>query len=398
MVTPPYGIEARAIAVQVDGKVVVTGDARSPPYIPALVRFNVDGTLDSGFGSAAGTAGAVPMQVGGVVIVPSALVLQGDGRMVVVGTTLGTESRVLTLVRYLESGTIDKAFGADGITKISLVPNFVAGAALQPDGRIVVGGWASPGAQSVFLVRYTPDGASDPTFGSGGIALVARDSAGGLATGPPTLQADGKILMPVGGNGNPAFVVLRFKPDGALDPAFGSSGISVTTLSEPKEGRTEASGIVVRPGVGILISGDTPTNGPGVARPLRDNFALLQLRGDGSPETGFGSAGLVMNPRGDYALGSSRSSANTGRATAMALQPDGKIVQAGYVYDGIDFRLGLSRYRPTGELDAAFGHGGNVLGPQQFGPVALALAGARLYVSGPYAGGGQVVRYLLEAA
>src|SRR5262245_19029267 len=169
---------ANAVAAQTDGKLVVVGqtyknnDFSTEDF--AVARYNTDGTLDTTFGS----RGRVRTDFPGLAAVPSAVVIQPDGKIVVAGgafplfTFLGN----FEVVRYNPNGSLDTSFGNGGI----VTTNFPQGSyafdvALQPDGKIIAAGTVfvdfNPGESSdtVFaMARYYPDGTPDTTFGNGG--------------------------------------------------------------------------------------------------------------------------------------------------------------------------------------------------------------------------------------
>jgi uncharacterized delta-60 repeat protein len=136
-------------------------------------------------------------------------------------------------------GDLDPTFGGDGRVTTDFTAGFdgATGVALQADGKVVVvGGTGVEGANPMFaVVRYNPDGTLDPTFGGDG--RVTTDFTGGAdrATGV-AVQPDGKIVV-VGTAGadrrNPRFAVARYEPDGDLDPTFGGGDGVVRTNFTP---------------------------------------------------------------------------------------------------------------------------------------------------------------------
>src|SRR5262249_38089169 len=180
--------EARSILVQDDGKLVVVG------YLSSLgddgvflVRYDAQGDLDGGFGTG-GIAVATPP--GGLQATNA--VLQPDGKGVA-ATSAGGD--VLAL-RYGTDGTLDANFGTGGIATVDLggVSDKAGALALEPGGAILVlGAAADPGTSDIALARLDRSGALDPTFGAGGIS---RHDIGSLA--PPvalTRLADGKLFV-----------------------------------------------------------------------------------------------------------------------------------------------------------------------------------------------------------
>jgi uncharacterized delta-60 repeat protein len=110
------------------------------------------------------------------------LAVQADGRIVAAGQA-GSSNSEFTLARFNRNGTLDASFGSGGevITSLAAGQNSAArGIAIQPDGKIVVAGFAGVGGSQEFAVaRYTSGGTLDATFGSGGIVLT---NAGGNAS------------------------------------------------------------------------------------------------------------------------------------------------------------------------------------------------------------------------
>ncbi len=126
---------------------------------------------------------------------------------------------------------------------------------------------------------------------------------------------------------------------GALDTSFGTGGKVTTAIGSSDD---DANGVVLQPDGKIVAAGSSyGTN---------DDFALARYNADGSLDAGFGTGGKVTT-----AIGSS-----TDEAFALALQADGKIVAAGYSYNGANADFALARYNPDGLLDPGFGAGGKV--------------------------------------
>lgn len=122
------------------------------------------------------------------------------------------------------------AWSQGGHREAVLVVGDVATAlAVQADGKIVVAGLSDNGAA---LVRYTPEGGLDPSFGDGG--KVPPHLGSGMGVSALAMQEDGKIVVTgvvytsIGSND---FAVGRYKPDGSLDATFGTDGRVTTDLS-----------------------------------------------------------------------------------------------------------------------------------------------------------------------
>ncbi len=193
------------VAVQPDGKIVAGGlfssyDDGSGVNIKAskLVRFAADGALDTAFTDVYAGAGT------GLSSSVTSVVVQPDGKLVVGGqfssldTGSGVNTRVNKLARFTAAGVLDAKFTtAYAGTNVGL-SNSVHVVALQPDGRIVVGGaftayndGSGSNPKVSKLARFTPDGKLDSGFANAyaGSATGLDDDVASVA-----VQSDGKML------------------------------------------------------------------------------------------------------------------------------------------------------------------------------------------------------------
>lgn len=324
---------AHGVVIQPDGRIVVAGAANSSDsgnnFDFALVRYNADGSLDTSFGS----GGMVTTDFGSYDSVMD-IALQPDGRIVVAGWA---HSARFGVARYNADGSLDASFDGDGMvmTDIGERGAWLQALAIQPDGRIVVAGctrdWGGNNCDDFALARYNVDGGLDTTFGSSGIVITTIGTGTGDGVGSVLIQPDGRIVA-VGISDSREVTredvaLVRYHPDGSLDTSFGAGGIVVTTLSPGADGALDA---VLQP------------NGKIVAIGLADmgaetgfDFALVRYNPNGSLDTTFDNDGIVTT---DVA------GANTDAAFAGALQPDGKIVAAGWVATAGGYAFGLARY------------------------------------------------------
>jgi uncharacterized delta-60 repeat protein len=128
-------------------------------------------------------------------------------------------------------------------------------------------------------------------------------------------------------------------------------------------------------------------------------YALVagRLNLDGTVDTGFAGGQGAVTPMGEGQNASIRLVDPFSRFTAVALQADGKLVQAGIPFDGIaDFRIGLARYNPDGTLDSAFGRSGIVIGPVFFASAVALQPDDKLVVAGANNSGFQLARFWLS--
>ncbi len=233
---------------------------------------------------------------------------------------------------------------------------------VQPDGKLVVAGFATPSnAQlriQIALARYNLDGTLDQSFGRKG--QVSRKPRNGFAlerASAIAMQPNGKFVVAsddrndkgtsgsvIGANGS--FVLSRYKRNGALDKGFGHNGRVSTRFRGSAGG---ACTVVLQPDGGIVAAGRAGDEGSG-------DFALVRYKKNGRLDKGFGVRGRVTTDL----------FGNRDQLRAIALQPDGKIVATGYALTPPDPRgsIGpitvLVRYNPDGSLDEGFGTGGKV--------------------------------------
>jgi uncharacterized delta-60 repeat protein len=144
------------IAVEADGKIVAAGFSKSTavPYALSLVRYNSDGTPDTGFGANGQVFNAFSGNHPNI----ASLVLQSDGKIVVAGSLYGLGGGDYMLARYDNSGVLDGTFGTDGVVNTDISSgsaDYAQAAVLQPDGKIVLAGYTNIGSNYLFaLARY----------------------------------------------------------------------------------------------------------------------------------------------------------------------------------------------------------------------------------------------------
>jgi len=238
-----------AMLIQPDGRIVVAGTSDNwgeDNY--ALARYNSDGSLDTTFDG----DGKVVTSIGSIDIA-YAIAIQLDGKIVVAGLSLTGSNWDFSLARYNSNGSLDPTFDGDGKVVTDLGGVDVAlDMAIQPDGRIVAAGESdNPGEQDYALARYNSDGSEDDSFGFRGIVETdIRDEDYGNAI---ALQADGKIVVAglsiTGGRWD--FSLVRYNSDGALDLTFDGDGNVVTDLG----GRDDAYAMVIQADGRIVVAG-----------------------------------------------------------------------------------------------------------------------------------------------
>jgi uncharacterized delta-60 repeat protein len=305
--------------LQPDGKIIIGGDfteyngvARS-----SIARVNPDGSLDTTFDPGTGV-NEIHVST-----------LQPDGKIIIGGqfTQYNGIARN-NIARVNPDGSLDTSFdpgiGIDGT---------VQSLNLQPDGKIVIGGWFTEynGVARNYISRVNPDGSLDTTFdpGTGTDGRVRHLN----------FQADGKIIL-LGEfteyNGVARSGIARVNPDGSLDTSF-DPGTGINTFAFILTS-------IIQPDGKIVIGGEDITEYNGVPR-----NRIARVNPDGSLDTTFDPGTGV-----DAVIISSN------------LQADGKIIIGGWFteYNGVA-RSSIARVNPDGTLDTTFdpgtGFGGGVL-------------------------------------
>lgn len=229
---------------------------------------------------------------------------------------------------------------------------------LQSDGSIVAAGTLTLNDLTQFaVVRYNSFGIPDTSYGNNGYTVTAFGNQAG-ASGMAILSDDEAIVVgygePVGGT---SFAIGLFTTSGTLDTSFNGTGTNTTLTGAGCAAHSvaiDSSGNYVTAGVSIAISSSGPIT------------ALVRYLADGTPDSSFGTSGVVTTQIGDESDG-----------YAIALQSDGQIVVAGWSNSLGHTDIALARYNSAdGSLDTSFNSGGSVPGTvlTQIGSQAFAYA------------------------
>jgi uncharacterized delta-60 repeat protein len=376
---------AYGVVVQPDGKAVVAGASYNGKDTDiAVLRYSSNGRLDRNFGT------------GGAVIIDSrmgddkatALALQPDGRIVVVGSVFNGKDTDFMTLRLLPDGTLDRSFGRKGM----IVEDFGSGndqaysVLLEPDGKIIVGGSASNGKDLDFaMVRYDGAGNRDPKFGVDGRAIVGLGDSDDLASDDYgyalVRQGDGRLIL-VGYSQttqSSVFASCRFFANGVLDPTYGKSGIVITPVG-PQQDQAFAAAVQSD---GKLIVAGASSDRKGT------HFALVRYNSNGKLDTSFGKKGVVTTVVGN----------SLDVIYAIQVDHENTITVAGSSFTSNDVDLVVARYNGSGELDNSFGKGGiaaSAISPQYDAAYSLALENDGKILAAGVAGQGGVYQLALE--
>lgn len=306
-----YGV--MAIVRQPDGKILIGGSFDQVDGTPreALARLNADGSLDTSFASLDFGGDSTSPDVGGVL-------LQPDGKILVFKTIEGYGFASINgqpfpagVARLNSDGSLDSTFAPPGADEGG--PSSVYSAALQADGKILLGGSYSDADGARYgVLRLNADGSPDPSFRSANIDNLVTELL---------VQSDGAIVIS-GRFTTPFRGLARLNADGSLDGAFDAA----TRL-----GFLEINQILQQGDGKLLLAGGTPYVSTGYPKP-----AVVRLETNGATDASF------VDPKIVYAI-----------VSAAALQADGKVLAGGYFYEvgGGYPRKNLARLNSDGTID-----------------------------------------------
>jgi uncharacterized delta-60 repeat protein len=359
--TPP-DTWAEDLVRQPDGKLIVAGtqDQHDGTFGWAIARVNADGGVDTSF---QGGDGVKVFLENGQSTGATAAAVEADGTVDVTGDArFGTPAAVRVL-RFTDIGTTAGTAQVPIANATEVTGN---GIAVQPDGKLVVAGTAHiSGVDHIFVARFNADGSPDTTFDNeatpDGVLVVGDttcDSAGAQCQGDSLgLVTDGggavtAIYMGGASQGaDPGARIVRFTPTAGsfgLDTSYGSAGvlkIAAGTLTDA---------------LALLVQGDGKVVALGSASSNR--CAATRRLADGTPDLGFGSAGAVtLNLAGDFCsiadaalLADGRIAFAGGNVTGTSeVQAVGRLTAAGQ--PDTTFANGGIVTRPIGSLSFAGG-------------------------------------------
>lgn len=381
---------AEDLAIDTDGAITVVGNRFNGENSDiVVVRYDPDGGLDSSFGPAtegAAPAGTVNISLGEGHDFASAVALQADGKIVVVGYHDEGKSTDMFALRLNKDGSLDQSFGtSDAGTEIGVVnisigdgDDVARDVAIQPDGKVVIvgDGVSADGSTQLAIVRLHADGSIDEGFGQAenfnlhGFVSTKLGPGDEMAEAV-ALDAEGNIVVAgshVTEDGTSNILVARYTASGEPDPTFGGSNEDGTPAgfvsASLGEGDDIARDVAIQPDGKIVLVGESTMSAD------QSSAMIARLNSDGTPDEAFGDGedgarkGVVLSTLGK----------GSAYATAVAARTGGHIVVAGYKQDGDDMHMLVARFGASGELDQFFGKAGNTSGT---GFVSISLGEAR---------------------
>ena len=325
---------AGCVAIQTDDKIIVAGYS----YINSisafvLARYNLDGSLDNTFDVDGKLVG--DYNQGNTSF--NATVIQADGKVLTAGTAWNGSNFDFAIARYNANGSLDNTFSDDGMqfTDFGLNDEGIS-LVVQPDGKIIVGGSSDI---TFAIARYNTDGSLDATFSDDGKLMIPMGYADWAKS--VALQTDGKIIL-AGHSYKDAnydtayFAVVRINSNGTLDNTFSNDGKAFTDFENSP---SFANAVTIQSDGKIVVAGRSYING-------HNNFSIARYNTDGSLDNTFSSDGKQNSVFGteDYF------------GMSQAIQPDGKIVVAGFEESITQATTSflVARYNSNGDLDNTF--------------------------------------------
>jgi uncharacterized delta-60 repeat protein len=348
---------ARAAVLQPDGKLVIAGACHNGPYsVFCAVRLNADGALDTSWaGASPFGAGKLVLSVGVQSDDAYALAAQPDGKVLLAGScSPANGNRDFCTVRLNADGSLDNSWAAAstiGAGKqaqaVGVDQDYARAIVLQPDGKVLLAGNCNDGSANNFCaIRLSADGTLDSTwaptstFGPG--RLVLSVGGGNDFVTAAALQPDGKFL--ISGtcyNGvNNDFCAVRLTANGTLDTSWAAaSPLGAGRLLVPVGGDSDAgSAMALQPDGKVLIAGGCESS------PSVNAFCVVRFNGNGTLDTSFSGDGkiffAVVNADHDV--------------SALALQPDGKVLLGGRCWNGSNYDFCAVRWNTNGSLDSTW--------------------------------------------
>jgi uncharacterized delta-60 repeat protein len=358
--------EARAIALQPDGKVVLAGSAQlsAGNYDFAVARLNANGTIDASFNGVGKRTIAFDLMAGGKDRAYG-VALQPDGKIVIVGSAqVSANAYDFAVVRLNPDSTLDTTFNGTGRQVVAFNlggtnADEASGVAVQADGKIVVVGYAGTSAQnkSFAVARLSANGTLDATFnGNGKLAFHVGSQADEVRA--VVLQPDGKIVLAgysqVSGANND-FAVARVNPNGSLDAGFNLNGKRTIAFDLGGGKNDGARSVALQADGRIVVAGYAERFIPNY------DFGVTRLNADGSLDTTF-------NGTGKQTVAFDLSSNLDDEPNGVLVQPNGRILVAGFAQTGaVNFDFAFARLTPGGALDPSYAAGGKQTIPFDLG-------------------------------
>lgn len=330
-----------AMTRDADGNLYVGGYHQGSGKDYAVRRYTPAGTLDTGWGSSGmvtyNSGSTYDDRVYELEVDPRGYLYVGGELKA--GDPTGPDWGIL---RYTPTGALDTSWGSSGIVTYSSGVNqtdMLNQIEIDAQGRLYGGGFQQSNGRDFVVRRYTATGALDTGWGSSG--MVTWNSGGTQEDTLTTLKLSPDGSLYVGGyavlNGHD-MVVRRYTPSGTLDTAWGSSGMVTYNSSGTASDIVGIGGLALDDAGNLYAGGYVGTNST--------DLAVRRYTPSGTLDTSWGLSGMVT-----YNSGGGQDS-----TYQIDIDAAGRLIATGYQQtNGFDWVL--LRYTQSGTLDSTFGGG-----------------------------------------
>ncbi len=282
----------------------------------------------------------------------SDMLIQPDGKILLIGSNFNGTKNDFLLVRFLTSGDLDLSFNQSGrvITTFATGDATAYAATIDAEGKITVVGTTNGGNLSTNyfgIARYYPNGSPDNVFSQDGQLNSIVGEGNDWAT-CVAVQEDSKIVI-AGLSQDPSgfkssIALARYFPTGLFDHSFGDKGKVITEVTDYNG---TASALLIQDDGKVLVGGT-------LSNQTFDSsvFCLVRYNPDGSLDESFGDMGIVTTSFGKSLSG----------VVDLSLLKSGKILALGTTTDTtlVNSVMTVVRYHPDGTIDSTFAGDGVV--------------------------------------
>ena len=343
------------LVIMNDKKIIIAGTSMGGSEDITIWKINIDGTLDTAFGSGNGFVIFDNVAGGGVGVqdIATDVALQTDSKIIVTGYSTGSNQYDLIVMRLNFDGSLDTSFGGgDGI----FIHNNAAGGNgqdkgnaiyIQSDSKILIVGSSdgSGTAADLAVWRLTTNGTLDMSFGGGDGIFTQNGAAGGNgndAGNAIIMQTDQKILITgysVNSSGNSDMTVWRLNNDGTSDNTFNASGYFFHNNAAGGNGWDIGYSINITNDSKIYISGNSAGSGSGT------DMTIWKVNQNGSLDVAFDGDGFYTH--------NGAAGGNANDVGNKLIYYDSCLIVVGTSFDGSNNRMVIWKFDKNSLLDTS---------------------------------------------
>lgn len=343
----PAAAKVEDIKLGADGSIYLGGAIRIDSDLPSLAmvkKRNSNGSPNTAFNS---TGSATHSGAGDNAVI-GAIEIDGNGKVYIAGSKMNANDETdFLLTAFNANGTVDSNFGVHVDRMAGSNGGALSDLIRLADGSFIACGYLE-GADHAYgvVVKYKPTGELDENFGAGGSTVARLAGEGSMKA--IAMTADGKIVTAgtyLHNGSNTGIAVARFNADGSPDLSFGTYGYVRYDINE---NRQFVNAIHLYNDGKILVAGNTlhPTSG--------EDYLLVKLNANGSPDTGFGTNGVWTKHHGAYGKNNTLQNIRVDSQGRVMIMGDANYLGGSYV------DATVMRILADGSADASFGTNGVV--------------------------------------